>query len=73
MKEQPRVDAHFWERIDAVIDSAPGPQGLRTHGLGALAAWRLRERGLPVPEELAVAARGAGFADGRKRRTPLKP
>ncbi len=52
----------LWISLDRIIDAAPATAALRTHGLGPIAAWRLRERGGPVPAEIERLARGAAYA-----------
>jgi hypothetical protein len=54
--------ASIWDRIDALVDSAPGLLDLRAHGLHLLAARHWRSLGRPVPpalerEELAATFR----------------
>jgi hypothetical protein len=52
----------LWPAVHALVDRAPGTADLRAHGLHLIAAWRLRARGRPVPEELTVAERRAAIA-----------
>jgi Uncharacterised nucleotidyltransferase len=56
------VTAVRWDRVDALVDVAPGLQDLRAHGLQLLAARRRRMSAAPVPaglvrEELEAAWR----------------
>lgn len=46
------MTAALWERVDAMIDSAPGVVDLRAHGLHLLAARRWRMLGRPVAASL---------------------
>ena len=41
----------LWTALDRIIAAAPDA-ALRAHGLGPIAAWRLRERGEVVPPEI---------------------
>lgn len=52
----------LWIALDRIIDAAPDAGALRTHGLGPIAAWRMRERGEPVPPEIDRLAHGAAYA-----------
>lgn len=52
----------FWLSLDRIIDTVPTAVALRTHGLGPIAAWRMRTRGEPVPEEIERLAHGAAYA-----------
>jgi hypothetical protein len=40
----------LWTNLDRIIGAAPDAGALRMHGLGPIAAWRLREGGECVPE-----------------------
>jgi hypothetical protein len=42
----------IWERLDGLLDRAPGEAALRSHGVHLLGARRLRELGRPVSQEL---------------------
>jgi len=52
----PRTGPHgspaVWERLDALLDRAPGEAALRAHGVHLLGAQRRRELGRPVSDEL---------------------
>lgn len=48
----------LWEGVDRLLDRL-GPQDARRHGLGPLAAVRLRRAGAPVPDELLREERSA--------------
>lgn len=52
----------LWTSLDRIIDAAPDSAALRTHGLGPIAAWRMRQRGEPVPKEIERLALGAAYA-----------
>lgn len=52
----------LWTALDRIIDAAPDAASLRIHGLGPIAAWRLRERGEPVPADIERLAHGAAYA-----------
>lgn len=51
----------LWSRVDSILDRLP-PQHALVHGLGPLAARRLRSRGRPVPPALAKDEKGARLA-----------
>ena len=51
---QAEMQRDLWEGVDPVIDRAPRLDDLRAHGLHTLAAWRRREQGRPVPEDLVA-------------------
>jgi hypothetical protein len=51
----------LWRGLDRVLDAAPPDANLHVHGLGPLAAWRLRERGLPIPEALEEISRRSAY------------
>jgi len=38
----------LWTALDRIIAAAPDAAALRTHGLGPIAAWRMRQRGEPA-------------------------
>ena len=44
-----------WERVEQLAERAPSVEDLRFHRLELVAARRLRERGAPVPAQLAAA------------------
>jgi len=48
----PQGSPAVWERLDALLDHAPGEAALRAHGVHLLGAQRLRERGRPVSSGL---------------------
>ncbi len=52
----------LWTSLDRIIAAAPDANALRTHGLGPIAAWRMRQRGEPVPPEIERLALGAAYA-----------
>ncbi|MCA9860833.1 MAG: nucleotidyltransferase family protein, partial [Thermomicrobiales bacterium] len=52
----------LWTALDRIIATAPNAAALRTHGLGPVAAWRLRKRGAPVPPDIERLALGAAYA-----------
>ena len=52
----------LWTNLDRIIDAAPDAGALRSHGLGPIAAWRMRERGEPVPPDIDLLAHGAAYA-----------
>lgn len=52
----------LWTALDRIISAAPDANAMRTHGLGPIAAWRLRQRGEPVPPEIERLAMGAAYA-----------
>jgi len=52
----------LWTSLDRIIDAAPNAAALRTHGLGPIAAWRMRVRGECVPDEIERLALGAAYA-----------
>jgi hypothetical protein len=52
----------LWTALDRIIAAAPDAAALRTHGLGPIAAWRMRERGESVPPEIERLALGAAYA-----------
>jgi Uncharacterised nucleotidyltransferase len=54
-----RARPELWDRVDALIDRAPGLAELELHGLQLLAARRWRELGRPVPQSLVQAERSA--------------
>src|SRR5438094_1263991 len=58
---RPLPEQRFWERVNRLIDSAPGLPDLRAHRLHLLAARRWRARGLPIPEELRAEERSAAL------------
>ena len=55
------MTAALWERVDAMIDSAPGVVDLRAHGLHLLAARRWRMLGRPVAASLVKDELRAAF------------
>jgi hypothetical protein len=48
----PERSPEIWERLDALLDRAPGEAALRAHGVHLLGARRLRDLGRPVSAEL---------------------
>lgn len=52
----------LWISLDRIIETAPNAAALRTHGLGPIAAWRMRARGETVPEDIERLALGAAYA-----------
>lgn len=38
----------LWTNLDRIIGAAPGAGALRMHGLGPIAAWRMREESVPA-------------------------
>jgi hypothetical protein len=52
----------LWTNLDRIIDAAPDAGALRTHGLGPIAAWRMRSHGEAVPPEIDRLAHGAAYA-----------
>lgn len=54
--------ADLWISLDRIIETAPNASALRTHGLGPIAAARLRQRGEQVPDDIDRLARGAVYA-----------
>lgn len=64
----PRAEAaslftgHPWEALPPLLDRAPSAADVRAHRLELLHAALLRERGAPVPPELAQRARTAQLA-----------
>lgn len=52
----------LWTSLDRIIAASPDAAALRTHGLGPIAAWRMRQRGEPVPAEFERLAHGAAYA-----------
>lgn len=52
----------LWTNLDRIIGAAPDAGALRMHGLGPIAAWRMRERGEPVPADVDRLAHGAAYA-----------
>ncbi len=52
----------LWTALDRIIIAAPDATALRTHGLGPIAAWRLRQRGELVPPGIERLAMGAAYA-----------
>ena len=52
----------MWSRLDELAARAPGVADVLHHGLGAVAARGLRERGRPVPEPLSVEERFSAAA-----------
>lgn len=42
----------LWERVGELLDSAPSNEGVVVHGVDLLRAWRMRQLGQLVPEEL---------------------
>jgi hypothetical protein len=54
-----RARPELWDRVDALIDRAPGLAELELHGLQFLAARRWRELGRPIPQSLVQAERSA--------------
>ena len=52
----------LWLSLDRIIDAAPNAAALRTHGLGPIAAWRMRQRGESPPSEIERLAHGAAYA-----------
>jgi hypothetical protein len=52
----------LWTSLDHIIAAAPDAAALRTHGLGPIAAWRMRQRGEPVPADVERLALGAAYA-----------
>jgi Uncharacterised nucleotidyltransferase len=61
--EAPRIssNAALWSRVDTILDTL-APQQALSHGLGPLAANRLRATGQPVPPALAQEEKGARLA-----------
>jgi hypothetical protein len=51
----------LWRSVERLLERAD-VDGIRTHKLGALAAWHRRRRGEPVHPSLAVDERGAAVA-----------
>jgi hypothetical protein len=52
----------LWTSLDRIIAAAPDAAALRTHGLGPIAAWRMRQRGESVPADIERLALGAAYA-----------
>lgn len=52
----------LWQSVDRLIDAAQDIDGLVAHGVAPIAAWRWRERGMPVPPAIEDAARRSAFA-----------
>ncbi|MEZ4532144.1 MAG: nucleotidyltransferase family protein [Thermomicrobiales bacterium] len=52
----------LWTALDRIIATAPDASALRIHGLGQIAAWRMRQRGEPVPPDIERLALGAAYA-----------
>jgi hypothetical protein len=57
-----REDGGLWEAVDRLVDRAPSLADLRSHRLELFAARRWRERGLPVPPDLAEQERRAAVS-----------
>ncbi len=51
--------SELWAAVDRLVDRAPSLADLSSHRLDLLAARRWRERGVPVPRELADEERRA--------------
>jgi hypothetical protein len=49
----------IWTRLDEIVGDARSVADLRHHGVELIAAWSLRQRGLPVPDELRADERSA--------------
>jgi Uncharacterised nucleotidyltransferase len=55
VKDRPKADmpaTELWQRVDRLLDRAPGFSGLRAHRLHLLAARRWHALGRPLPEEV---------------------
>jgi hypothetical protein len=52
----------LWAAVDRMLDGRPPVAALEAHRIEQLAARRLRERRLPVPDELVAAERTAAVA-----------
>jgi hypothetical protein len=52
----------LWSALDRIIAAAPDANSLRLHGLGPIAAWRMRQRGEAVPPDIERLAMGAAYA-----------
>lgn len=52
----------LWTSLDRVIAASPDAAALRVHGLGPIAAWRMRLRSEEVPSEIERLAYGAAYA-----------
>lgn len=52
----------LWTSLDRIIAAAPDAAALRRHGLGPIAAWRMRQRGESVPAGIERLALGAAYA-----------
>ena len=57
----PDRTAALWARVGELIDCAPNPWALRTHGLGLLALQRLGETGRQIPRWLVLEQRAAAL------------
>jgi Uncharacterised nucleotidyltransferase len=60
-EQTPCANEELWGAVADLLDSASLP-GILAHKLGPLAAWRLRERGDPVPGAVREEARAASLA-----------
>jgi hypothetical protein len=55
--------AALWERVDELVDAAPGLAALRAHRLQLLAARRWRELGREIPDDLRAEEQLAAVRD----------
>jgi Uncharacterised nucleotidyltransferase len=56
------TDHPIWPALDRVLADPRSENGLYQHGIGPIAAWRLRVRGEPVSDRLESLASGAAYA-----------